>query len=313
MKLIELIDEKELTEGVFGALARGLTYGIKPTQSAATVAQNMPKMNYKSTGDATKAGIRQARSAFGPSNASWFNKYIRNHMVGQNVKAFTLARAEIQRGIVNIIGNQALNIFIAIGIVDALIDYLAAMKVLDETRPPDYEAQRTRLRGIFFAQILAPGIGMGISKIVTFLPKMIGLGLRTVGGKTIGTAGIRLNTALDIVEKIGAAGLTTILMTDKGKELLVNWFGGIVDGLGMASAPFMSLWNFIYSNLQLAGVVPDVGPAQKKAEKDKAGQAVEPGAADPAQSGTSAPSASDLSGGSIDDIALKMLTKQLGL
>ena len=318
MKVIEIVNE--------GPLDWIKTAGkiLLPVQGK--VDPNTVAPAYKTLDKAMKAGKKEFKHL---KDIPVFGKIMYNWKMKGVEKAFQLARAEQSRVIVNNFGSTFWNIILFFNIGDALIDFYAAKKVLDQARPPDYDEQLNKLTGEFWTQILVPSVAMGIGKFGGAIFKILPALATMLGpGTMLPKAGINIRTAIDAIVKIGAAGVVAAVMAPGGKEVVTKALGdSIISGIGSLlpnpdtiTSSIVNILDFIYTAVWRHGI-----KGERPSKQDPAAQGSSPSAPGQQPQGGAAPSGTSTTPGvsdyadafkgasSIDDIAGALLKKQMGL
>lgn len=329
MKITEIISENKTDEGavssVLGYMANPLTTRSM-AGAAKSLGQNLPFKNAK---QATRAGEKTAKSVRKmipfASKGGWVHKSLSKFFVGRNLKALEMARAEVARDAIGIFGNGIIKLFMTMNIFDAVIDYYAAKKVLEANPPSDFDDQMNKLRGTLAVQILAPGIAVGGMKLAGALVNIIPGLLKMMPGKTLPRLGIGTNIVVDILTKIGAAGMLAYVMSDEGKQALGTWLSGIIDGIGWMSSSFFTLleglvaFYEVYTGKEAPSVIKKALVQPKPNATTGASQAnttpnqgTSTGSASPAPASAGAGAGGGGGGfGSFDDMAADLFLKSL--
>jgi len=324
VKITEIISENKTDEG---ALSSALGYMFNPVttgsiaKAAKTAKDTLP---FKNTNQAIKQGERTAKAVRKMTpfagKGGWLEKTLGKFFTGRNLKKLEMAKAEVARDALKIFGDSVFKLFWAMNIADAVIDYYAAKKVLEQNPPADFDAQMNKLRGTFIAQILVPGIAMGGMKLAGALASILPGFLKMMPGKTLPRLGIATNVAIDMITRVGAAGLVGYIMTDEGKQLLAEWLGGIIDGAGWMSSAFFTFIEYLVAAIEMATGTKAPDWLKKAVTQPKPqGQQppAQPGAQQPAGGAAPAGGGGGLAAptggfsGSLDDLAADMFAGQL--
>jgi hypothetical protein len=329
MKITEIISENKTDEG---ALSSALGYMFNPVTTGSMVkATNAAKaakdaLPFKNAKQAIKYGEKAAKSVRKATpfakKGGWLEQTLSKYFTGRNLKKLEMAKAEVGRDALKIFGDGIFKLFWAMNIASAVIDYYAAKKVLEENPPADFDAQMNKLRGTFIAQILVPGIAMGGMKLAGALASILPGFLKLMPGKTLPRLGILTNVAIDIIVRVGAAGIVGYIMSDEGKQALADWLGGIIDGAGWASSAFFTLIEGLVAFVEVASgkQAPDWlkrAVAQPKPQGQPASGQPTPGqsgqpAPGPASGGSAAPASGGVGfGGSFDDLAADLFVNSM--
>jgi hypothetical protein len=313
MKIYEIVSEEKVDEGVLGLAARGLARLVRPVGSKVD-----PSSVASQYGTRFGAMRGAARTSAHLKNIPLIGNTLHRWNIKNSVRAFELAKIEVARTITNNLGKDLMDIVLLFNLGDAVVNYFAAKEVLDNANPPvpDYEVKLNELRGILVAQILAPGVAVGMTKVAGGLAKIIPHLMTKIPVKSVAKSGASTKLVIDALQKVSAASLVGLLTTEKGIKLVTDWLGtSVTQGLGAATTMLWNLCEFLYAGLQVAGVIPKDDNQQADKEKSAAGSKEKD------KAGSSTPSASDIggavaqgmtSGGSVDDIAANFIAGQLG-